>query len=524
MSDVLIGQGFHLRNDPKNWSMHQPYPPLASLYAASYLRERRYEVGFYDAMLADPSLEGWTAALERHRPEFAVLYEDNFNFLTKMCPLHMREAALEMAARAREADATVIVSSSDAADRAEQYLAGGTDYVLHGEGEPALALLLDRLTGRTQTPLEAIDGLIYRLDDEVKTASGHVGEASMREPIDDLDALPRPAWDLVELGRYRAIHREHHGFFSVNMITSRGCPFGCNWCAKPFWGRMYHTRTPADVAEEMQYLETELEADHVWFMDDMFGVRQGWTGELADELERRDVRIPFKSLNRVDLLLRDGEIENLRRAGCQIVWSGVESGSQKILDAMDKGITVEQIRTATARLKDAGLEVGFFLQFGYPGETRADIRKTFQLVRDCRPDQIGISVSYPLPGTKFYEMVEDQLGEKENWSDSDDLAMMFDGPFPTSFYRRLHRIMHHDFRLRKAWDRITGRRSVSDPRGTNWAKELAVLAGYGALLPLEHLALEYHARKPHDGLAKLLTREATGGDGAPAEPDAVKQR
>src|SRR5690606_33856007 len=147
--------------------------------------------------------------------------------------------------------------------------------------------------------------------------------------------------------------------------------------------------------------------------------------------------IPFKSLNRADLLLRGQTIPALKRAGAQIVWIGAESGSQKILDAMDKGTQVTQIYEAVRKLHEPGIKVGFFLQFGYPGETREDIEKTLQMVRDLMPDDIGISVSYPLPGTPFYARVQSEL-QRQNWIDSQDMAMLYRGPFATAFYRQLH--------------------------------------------------------------------------------------
>jgi anaerobic magnesium-protoporphyrin IX monomethyl ester cyclase len=159
-------------------------------------------------------------------------------------------------------------------------------------------------------------------------------------------------------------------------------------------------------------------------------------------------------LHRVDLLLRGNTVEALKRAGAKTVWVGAESGSQRILDAMDKGTRVEQIYAATRRLHEVQIEVGFFLQFGYPGETRDDIDKTLQMVRDCRPDDIGMSVSYPLPGTKFYENVKQELGAKQNWVDSKDLAMMYHGPFTTDFYRQLHVVLHKEFRLHRGWSEL----------------------------------------------------------------------
>jgi radical SAM superfamily enzyme YgiQ (UPF0313 family) len=237
------------------------------------------------------------------------------------------------------------------------------------------------------------------------------------------------------------------------MVTTRGCPFHCNWCAKPIYGQRYNVRSPENVAAELRWLKETYHPDHIWFADDIFGLKPNWIERYGAEVERLDAHIPFKCLLRVDLI-KDSVVEGLRRAGCQIVWVGAESGAQKILDAMDKGTKVEQIYAAAQKLHAAGIKIAFFLQFGYPGEDRADIEKTLQMVRDCNPDDIGISVSYPLPGTKFYDRVQQELGNKRNWVDSDDLEMMFQGAYVTEFYRVLHHVVHHEFRMRKAADRV----------------------------------------------------------------------
>ncbi|MFQ5568038.1 MAG: B12-binding domain-containing radical SAM protein [Rhodothermales bacterium] len=510
MSEVLFGQAYYLRFDAKLWAAMQPYPPLGTLYAAGYLRSRGYDVALFDAMLAE-SEQAWDQALAREQPRFAVLYEDHFNYLTKMCLLRMREAALTMIEMARTRGCTVIVCSSDASDHAETYLARGAHFILVGEGEETLAELMDRLTGRTDTPFEAIQGLAFPdLLDEHR-----IIHTPRRNVIKDLDALPRPAWDLADIPRYRDVWYRRHGYFSMNMVTSRGCPFHCNWCAKPIWGQRYHARSPENVAAEMKWLKDTYRPDHLWFMDDMMGIKPGWTARLAMVLEELDVHIPFKCLNRVDLLLRDGEIDALKQAGCRIVWTGVESGSQHILDAMDKGITVEQTREAARRLHDAGMQVGFFIQFGYPGETRDAIEQTFQLVRDCRPDQIGVSVSYPLPGTPFYEAVKAQLGVKQHWIDSDDLAMLYRGPFTTGFYRKLHRVLHKEFRSRQAWHalRSVGRRPAT---GRNPLREAAALLYHTVTLPFARLHLERLATVPHDGIRPLPRHMTTEEAATPA--------
>ena len=442
MSRVLLGQSYYLRFDEKLWQAMQPYPPLGCLYAASHLRERGHAVSVFDAMLAASEAE-WAAAVARVRPDVAVLYEDNFNYLSKMCLLRMRDAAFAMMAAAKAEGCTVVVCGSDATDHAAHYLDQGADFVIVGEGELTLAALLDHLGGAPLTGLGLISGLVYR------DAGGREVSTGKRDNVKDLDQLAFPAWDLVDVDRYRAAWTAH-GRFSMNMVTTRGCPFHCNWCAKPIWGQRYAVRSPENVVSEMAWLRDTYRPDHINFADDIFGLRPGWIPAFASLARERGVITPFKCLSRADLLTRDGEVDALRDAGCETVWMGAESGSQQILDAMDKGTRVEQIVEAARRLRSAGIRCGMFLQFGYPGEGAAEIEATRSLVRECRPDDIGISVSYPLPGTKFYERVRADLGDQQNWVDSNDLSMLYEGPFSTRYYRRLHRVVHKEFRLRQA--------------------------------------------------------------------------
>jgi anaerobic magnesium-protoporphyrin IX monomethyl ester cyclase len=437
-------------------------------------------VAFFDAMLAGSEAE-WGAALEQHKPQYAVLFEDNFNYLSKMCLLRMREAALKMIEMAKRDGCTVILCGADASDHAEFYLSKGANYVLLGEGEETLVELLDRLTGKTDKKQEQILGLAFK---DTSNDQAMFVRNPRRPDISNLDALPFPAWDLVDIERYRATWKKEHGYFSMNMVTTRGCPFHCNWCAKPIWGQRYHSRSPENVAAEMQLLKVTYAPDHVWFADDIFGLKPGWLRRFAEVVQENDCSIQFKSLSRADLLMRDGEVDALKRAGAKTIWMGAESGSQKILDAMDKGTRIEQIHDATRRLKEAGIEVGFFLQFGYPGETRRDIEQTLQLMRECMPDDIGISVSYPMPGTKFFESVRGQLGEKQNWQDSNDLAMLYQGPFSTKFYRKLHSVVHKEFRVRKGWQKL--KRSPGVMNAMRLVYNLITLPG--ARIQLEALA------------------------------------
>lgn len=441
MTDVLFTHSYFLHFDPKEFRAMMPYPPLGTLYAAAAVRKAGRTVALFDAMLAT-SEEEIVPAIRHHRPRVVVIYDDDFNYLTKMCLTRMREAAFRMASLARNEGCTVIVHGSDPVDHLEHYFAHHADFVICGEGEQTLLETLDHVfdPGR---PREQIAGLAY------PSATG-VHRNADRPVLRDLDTLPFPAWDLVETGRYRSLWTDRHGYFSVNMVTTRGCPFHCNWCAKPLYGQVYNSRSPENVVEEMQYLKQTVNPDHIWFCDDIFGLKPGWVARFSEEVVKAGAALPFKCLARVDLLLREDTIANLRRAGCRTVWVGAESGSQKILDAMDKGTTVEQIYQATRAMQNAGIRVGFFLQYGYPGETRADIDLTLKMVKECLPDEIGVSVSYPLPGTPFFEKVRAEMVGKQNWVDSQDLAMMFAGTYQPDFYRVLHRVTHKRFRIARA--------------------------------------------------------------------------
>ncbi len=486
---VLFGQSYYLRFDPKLWEAMQPYPPLGTLYAASLTRDNGYDVAVFDAMLAESEQE-WQEALIKAQPTYAVIFEDNFNYLSKMCLTRMREAAFTMIEMAKRQGCTVIVAGSDATDHYADYLKRGADYVLVGEGDETLINLLDSLTGRSGTAMSDIVGAVASPE-----------QKSKRRPVmRQLDELPFPAWDLIDVGRYRDIWQARHGYFSMNLVTTRGCPYHCNWCAKPIWGQRYNVHSPERVAAMMEHLQTHYAPDHIWFADDIMGLKPGWMERFGDVVNERDIKLPFKCLSRADLLLRGDTIAALKRAGCDIVWIGAESGSQSVLDAMEKGTTVEQIREAAARLHDEGVQVGFFLQFGYPGETRADIQNTLQLVWDTLPDNIGISVSYPLPGTSFHQRVKDQLTTQHNWTDSNDMAMLYEGPFSTAFYRQLHTVVHKSYRARRTANRWRAFLQNPPTFERKLVRDTLAMVYHTVTLPLFHLRLNQLAAQSGTGL------------------------
>lgn len=444
MNKILFSHSYFLRFDPKQWATGQPYAPIGTLYAAALMREKGYEVSLFDTMFAYGP-EDILLSLET-RPDVFVLYDDGFNYLTKMCLTNMREAAFDMIRLAKQRGCIVIVSSSDSTDHYEQYLNKGADFILLGEAELTLQELISSINNGVKE-FTAIPGLAY-------LQKNAVIRTQRRNVLKELDTLQFPAWELIDMTPYQEMWLKHKGYFSINMATTRGCPFKCNWCAKPIYGNRYNSRSPQNVVKELLLLKQKFNFDHVWFCDDIFGLKPGWVHEFANRIEKEQLQFRFKIQCRADLLLQENFIKDLARAGCENIWMGAESGSQKILDAMDKGTTVEQIHQATVLLKKYGIHPSFFIQFGYPGETKEDIRKTIRMINTLLPHELGISVSYPLPGTLFYERVQHELKEKTNWTDSDELALMFRNTYQPAFYKQLHRYVHKSYRTHIAIETI----------------------------------------------------------------------
>jgi len=458
MLSILVCHSYFLRFDPKQAERRKPYPPLATLQCAALLRRAGYQVSLFDAMLAD-DLGEYERALGSAHPQAVLLYEDNFNFLSKMCLAKMRSAACQMIAAARRAGARVIAAGSDVSDAPEPYLRAGADIALRGEGLPALLEVLRRLD---LAPGAASRALAEGVAGTATLTGAGVAAINGAKLLPEIELTERAAWDLVDMDRYRDAWLAAHGYFSLNLAASRGCSFRCAWCSKPIWGNHYLQRSPAAVGHEIGYLKRTFRPDHVWFADDIFGFRVDWVREFAAVVGGTASTVPFTIQTRADLL-SERMVQALREAACVEAWLGAESGSQRILDAMNKGTTVQDILTARSRLKAAGIRVGFFIQLGYLGEQLVDILATRELLAAARPDDVGVSVSYPLPGTRFHELVKAQLGPKTHWQDSDDLAMMFQGTYSSEFYRAVRNLFHDEVSL-QAFEAGSPDRGVPDPR------------------------------------------------------------
>ena len=490
MTDVLFTHSYFYKMDAKQWQNQTPFLPLGTIYATSLLRENKFKVSLFDVGLKDSPLE-IKSVLEKEKPKLLVIYDDCFNYLTKMCLTNMRKACFEMIKLGKEQGCTVIISSSDSTDHSEKYLEKGADFIIYGEAEFTLLELVSFLMKKeTSAPLsrqvkkddrledikhkttvisseaekslkkseirnpkseieelKEINGIIYKgISTPLDVTTCNTIKTKPRKNLKSLDELPFPAWDLIDINAYKEIWKNSKQQFALNLATTRGCPYHCNWCAKPIYGQRYNSHSPERVVEMISYLSKNHQVNRFWMCDDIFGLKPNWVQKFRDLLKKENLKINYYIQSRADLLLKEDSIDALVESGLEEVWIGAESGSQKILDAMDKGTTIAQIEEATKLLQSKDVKVAFFIQYGYLGETKEDINKTITLIKRLKPDNIGVSVSYPLPETPFYEKVKNQLKDKQNWKDSDDLALLFKGTFNSNYYRKLQRYTHKEFR------------------------------------------------------------------------------
>jgi radical SAM superfamily enzyme YgiQ (UPF0313 family) len=414
--NILFTNAYHISDDHHEQITMRPYPALGPLYIAAYLRERGYAVAYFDSVFQHDE-RALAETMQRLDPPVVGV----------SALIIGRETAREQIRIAKEQGRTVIAGGPDPSIVPGTYLRYGADYVVMGEGEHTAHELMDSLSGRSARPIEEIRGIAYLRDGELKYTRA-------RDRIQDLDALPWPARDLLDLTPYLSAWRRRHGYSSVHLLTSRGCPFRCNWCSKGVYGKAFRARDPRDVAKEMRWLIDTYQPERLWIADDLIGVQKKWVSAWHDAVLEADAVLPFECLSRADLLTPQ-MVRELRQIGCFRIYFGAESGSQRVLDAMQKDTTVEQIYGASAMLKEAGIERGFFMMLGYPPEEMVDIKMTIKMLLDIVPEMVGFSVAYPIEGTPFHDAVRAQMSvQAPQWRSSNENRVLFDARYSTRFY------------------------------------------------------------------------------------------
>jgi anaerobic magnesium-protoporphyrin IX monomethyl ester cyclase len=429
MPDLLLAHGYFLYEDPKELQIMKPYAPLGILYLCSHLRAKGFDVEVFDTTFS--SRDALIARLQTGQPSVLGIYA---NLMTRANVVHLLGIA-------REAGWTTIVGGPEPGAYAREYLDAGAQYVVMGEGELTLEELLTAITSTAHPNLAAIDGIAY-LDD------GKLVQNQPRAQIAKLDDQPWPARSAIDIHRYVKTWRDHHGQGSVNFITARGCAYRCQWCSHQVYGQTHRRRNPLLVVDEVEWLLNEYSPDIVWVSDDVFTVHHAWLREYAAEMRRRGLHIPFECISRADRL-NDEMLEILAELGCFRVWIGSESGSQRILDSMSRGVKLEQVQKAVELSRAHGIQSGMFLMWGYEGEEMEDIEATVQHVSKSQPDIFFTTVSYPIKGTPYYEKVRDRLVQLAPWGQSSDREIKIRGRHSRRFYSFADKLLRTEVELAK---------------------------------------------------------------------------
>jgi len=428
MSNLLLTHGYFLFDDPKELKIMKPYVPLGILYICSHLRSKGFDVEVFDTTFS--SLRDLARHLQSETPSVLGVYA---NLMT-------RKNVVEIVRIAHQAGWKTIVGGPEPGAYVREYLESGADVVVLGEGEITMEELLPALREKSDSSLARIDGIAFFGED------GQLHQTSPRTQIADLDAQPWPARDAIDVMRYVQTWRDAHGQGSLSFITARGCPYRCRWCSHQVFGMTHRRRKPVAVVDEVESLLSTYHPDMVWIADDVFTIHHGWLRQYTAEMRRRGLRIPFECISRADRLNNE-IVDLLAELGCFRVWIGSESGSQRILDSMERGVTVQQVQSAVAACKTRGIQTGMFLMWGYEGEELRDIEATIEHVKRSDPDIFFTTIAYPIKGTPYYQRVADSLVQLKPWNQTSDREIVMRGRRPARFYEFADRLLREEVEL-----------------------------------------------------------------------------
>lgn len=426
---LVLTHGYFLADDPVEQRIMRPYPPLGLLSISAWLDRRGLNHDVIDTTFR--TVDDVVAELARLRPQMIAFY------VTLMTRRTILGLVRRLRADPKHAGLTVVLGGPDARYNAGDYLDHGIDILVVGEGEETMAALaeLDPAACRDPAVLAGIAGLVHR------GADGRPATTPARAHLPRLDDLPRPARHRIDLAPYFNAWRQAHGETSLNVSTQRGCPYTCNWCSRAVYGKSYRRRSAELVVAELADLSARYAPDMYWFVDDVFTVNHRWLTDFATALDTAGLSIRYECITRADRMT-DEVVALLARTGCKRVWIGAESGSQRILDAMDRRVTVEQVTAMIRAAAAAGIETGTFLMLGYPGETEADILATRRYLQAARPDRFTVTLAYPIRGTEFHDAVADHVTGPA-FDDGSDRDNRFPRSYGDRYYAQALRYLNH---------------------------------------------------------------------------------
>ncbi len=428
--DILLTHGYFLYEDPHELQVMRPYPPLGILYISSHLKARGFEVGLFDATFSSP--DAFREYVARERPPVVGFYA---NMMT-------RRNIVRLLAACKAAGSIVVVGGPDPANYPDEYLAHGADIVVIGEGEATLEELLPHLARHGATGMAHIAGIVYREGD------GQLLRTPPRAYLKDLNAQPFPDRAAIDLREYMRIWKTHHGQSAVSLITARGCAYKCTWCSHAVYGYTHRRRTVANVVAEVEQIVEQYDPDLLWYADDVFTIHHRWLFEYAAELGRRGLNRPFETISREDRL-NEQVVQTLAEMGCYRIWVGAESGSQEILDGMQRRTDADRMVEMVHLLQRYGIQAGMFIMLGYEGEELDHLEETVVRLKAASPDIFLTTVAYPIKNTKYYEKVADRVVSTRAWADGSDRDYTVEGRRSKRFYDYATRWMVGEVALHK---------------------------------------------------------------------------
>ncbi|HEX5151433.1 MAG TPA: radical SAM protein [Parafilimonas sp.] len=416
---ILLTHGYFLAEDPKEQLIMRPYPPLGILYISAYLEQHNFPNEIYDSTFG--SLAELKTRLENEKPDLIGIYT---NLMTKLNVLKIIRFVKDSPSLQ---DTKIILGGPEVRNHKQKFLEYGVDVIVFGEGEETMLELVTAYAAEASPALQNIAGIAFKNADE------NIITNAERMLIKDINQLPFPNRNKIALQKYFDVWKKKHGISMLNVSTMRGCPYSCKWCSRAVYGSSYRRRNPKLVADEIEWLQKNYQFDKIWFVDDVFTINPRWLREFASEIQLRNISISYEIITRADRLNEEA-VQLLKQSGCFRVWIGAESGSQKIIDAMDRRVKVEDVRSRIRLVKSYGMEAGTFIMLGYPGEDENDIKETLLHLKYSDPDQFTITVAYPIKGTPLYTEVENIFVKDLPWETSTDRDIDFKRRYTKRYY------------------------------------------------------------------------------------------
>lgn len=442
---LILTHAYYLKEDPLEAKIMKPYAPLGLLYISGYLNEQKIDNYLYDTTFSNQKDQ--LDFIEEKKPLAVAIYT---NLMTKINVIKLVKI---LSSEKKYGFPKIILGGPDVTYNLQNYLNTGVDYIVIGEGEQTMTELC--LAIKNKTSVSDVTGIAY-LENNL------VVKTPPRIKMKDLSSLPMPNRDGIAIEKYLDTWKTHHGKSSMTLSTQRGCPYTCKWCSTAVYGQSYRRRPAKLVVEEMAMLQKKYHPDSIWFVDDVFTVSHKWIKEFYEELKKQQINIPFECITRAERL-NDEILQQLKESGCFRIWIGAESGSQKIIDAMDRRVNVDVVKEAIIKTNNFGIETGTFIMLGYPGETETDILQTIDYLKKANPTHFTITIAYPIKGTSLYNEIEKNITVQPNWETSTDRQIDFKRTYSRKYY---------DYAVRKVVNEVNYHKEVKKGKEKNTIKAL----------------------------------------------------